>query len=189
VGIFEYILVFTSIVIGLAVTHLMQGIAGLVQHPGRAKVWWVHLIWVAYMLLSTVFWWWSEFRLNHVQTWTFELYALVVGYAFIIYLEAALLFPKDLEGFDGYKDFFISRRKWFFGLQIIWSAVDFADTAAKGSAYFASLGLEYPLAEATLTLLAIAGILSRRQSIQAAVAVIYLAYQLSWVIRMYQTVS
>jgi hypothetical protein len=38
--IFEYVIVLSSIVIGLAVTHLMQGIAGMVQHPGRARVWW-----------------------------------------------------------------------------------------------------------------------------------------------------
>ncbi|MEO7904579.1 MAG: M48 family metallopeptidase [Candidatus Saccharimonadales bacterium] len=38
---FEYIIVLISIVIGLALTHLMQGIAGLIQHPGRDRIWWV----------------------------------------------------------------------------------------------------------------------------------------------------
>ena len=43
---FEYIIVLISIVIGLALTHLMQGIAGLIQHPERSRVWWVHLVWI-----------------------------------------------------------------------------------------------------------------------------------------------
>ena len=188
-GIFEYILIFTSIVLGFAVTHLMQGIATVVQHPGRAYVWWVHLLWVAFMLLSTMLWWWSEFRLRLVRTWTFELYTLVIAYAFVLYLIAALLFPRDLEGFDGYKDFFLSRRRWFFGLVIAWNVIDVCDTVAKGRAYFASLGPEYPIAQAILTCLALAGLLSRRTSVQAAIVLLYLGYQLSWIVRMYQTVA
>lgn len=188
-GIFEYILIFVSIVLGFAVTHLMQGVAAIVQHPGRLRIWWVHLIWVAYLFLSTLFWWWSEFRLHNVQTWTFELYVLVLGYAFILYLEAALLFPKDLEGYNGFQDYFLSRRRWFYSLLIAWNLIDFADTAVKGTAYFRSLGPEYPIAQTTLTLLAIGGLISRRSSVQAMIAILYVAYQLSWAVRMYQTVT
>lgn len=188
-GIFEYVLIFASIVLGLAVTHLMQGVAALVQHPGRVRIWWVHLLWVAYMFLSTVFWWWSEFRLRNVETWTFELYVLVLSYAFVLYLEAALLFPKDLQGYQGFEDYFLSRRRWFFGLLIVWNLIDFADTAVKGATYFRALGIEYPIAQIALTLLAIGGMITRRPSVQAAIAIIYLVYQASWIVRMYQTVG
>ena len=34
---FEYVIVLISIVIGLALTHLMQGIAGLIQNPERSS--------------------------------------------------------------------------------------------------------------------------------------------------------
>ena len=188
-GVFEYILVFTSIVLGFAVTHLMQGIAGLIQHPTRARIWWVHLLWVGFMLLSTVFWWWSEFRLRLVRDWTFEIYSLIILYAFTLYLVAALLFPRDLEGFEGYKDFFLARRKWIFGLLIAWALIDVADTAAKGHAYFVSLGLEYPIAQTMFVVLAFAGMISRRTSVQAAIALFYFGYQISWIVRMYQSLS
>src|SRR4051812_33075430 len=71
---FEYVVVLISIVIGLALTHLMQRIAGLIQHPARGRVWWVHLVWVAYMFLSIVFWWWWEFQLQRIHAWTFAIY-------------------------------------------------------------------------------------------------------------------
>jgi hypothetical protein len=32
--IFEYVAVLTSIVIGLGITHLLQGVARIIQHPG-----------------------------------------------------------------------------------------------------------------------------------------------------------
>ncbi len=34
---FEYIAVLTSIIIGLALTQLLRGLAGLAQHPGRSR--------------------------------------------------------------------------------------------------------------------------------------------------------
>jgi hypothetical protein len=115
---FEYIIVLISIVIGLALTHLMQGIAGLIQHPGRTRIWWVHLVWVAYMAVSTIFWWWWQFNLQKVVTWTFWIYFFVLCYAFLIYIICVLLFPDDLEEYDNFKDYFLARRRWFFGLLI-----------------------------------------------------------------------
>ena len=189
---FEYIIVLISIVIGLALTHLMQGIAGLIQHPDRARIWWVHLLWVGYMFLASIFWWWFEFRLQRIETWTFSLYAFVVFHAFYIYLICALLFPRDLEGYEGYRDYFLSRRKWFFGLLIGWAPVDLIDTAIKNTAetnYFASLGTEYLVSQVALTLGAVVGLVSRRASVHATIAILFLIYQISWVLRVFSTVN
>ena len=189
---FEYIIVLISIVIGLALTHLMKGIAGLIQHPDRARMWWVHLVWVAYMFVNAIFWWWYEFRLQRIETWTFSLYAFVIFYAFYIYLICALLFPRDLEGYDGYQDYFLSRRKWFFGLLAGWGAVDLIDTAIKNTAetnYLASLGTEYLVSQVALTLGAIVGLVSRRPWVHATIAILFLIYQVSWVLRVFSTVN
>jgi hypothetical protein len=108
-GMFQYVVVLTSIIIGLALAHLAKGLASLIQHPGRVRVWWVHLVWVAYMFLTTLFWWWWEFRYHNIKTWTVQLYLFVIGYAFLIYLICAILFPKDLEAYEGFKDYLLSR--------------------------------------------------------------------------------
>jgi cell division protein FtsW (lipid II flippase) len=76
----------TAIVIGLAMTHLMQGVGRIVEDPRGSRIWWVHLVWVAHMALLSVFWWWFEYKLRLIATWTFQLYAFVLGYAFLIYL-------------------------------------------------------------------------------------------------------
>ena len=140
--VFNYVMVLASIVIGLAITHLLQGVAGIVQHPQRAKLYWVHLAWVASVFLGAIFWWWWEFRLS-AQAWNFQLYVFVLLYAVVIYLRAALLFPADLEGYDGFKDYFYSRRGWFLGLSAGQVAIDVIDTLLKGTAYFTSLSLGY----------------------------------------------
>src|SRR5690242_2312498 len=106
-------MILAAIVIGLAMTHLMQGVARIVENPRRVHVWWVHLLWVAHMGLLSVFWWWFEFQLRLIAVWTFQLYAFVLGYAFLIYLISALLFPSDLGEQRDYKKYFLSRRRWF----------------------------------------------------------------------------
>lgn len=107
---FEYVSVLTSIVVGLALAHLLKGVASIVQHPGRRRAYWVHLVWVAFMFFQAIFFWWWEFALEPLEVWTFKLYLFVLFYAFVIYLLCALLFPSDLEDYSGYEDYFISRR-------------------------------------------------------------------------------
>ncbi|MGZ2413084.1 hypothetical protein ACUXST_002526 [Sphingomonas sp. F9_3S_D5_B_2] len=186
---FDYVMVLASIVIGLALTHLMQGVAGLIQQPRKVRIWWVHLLWVAYMFLASVFWWWSEYLLRDIAVWTFGIYAFVLSYAFIIYLAAALLFPRDLDGYSSFENYFLSRRHWFFGVQILWATIDLVDSALKGRTHFNALGTEYWLAQIAFIAMASIGIWTARRWVQAAIATIYLAYQLSWAIRLFQTVS
>ena len=71
---------------------------------------------MAAIFIRATFWWWFEYQLSTTAAWTFTLYMFVLGYAFLIYLWCALLFPRDLAGYDGFEDYFYSRRKWFFGL-------------------------------------------------------------------------
>jgi hypothetical protein len=44
---FEYLSVFLSILLGLAVTHLVVGTVSIIQQRASTKVYWVHLLWVA----------------------------------------------------------------------------------------------------------------------------------------------
>ena len=76
----------------------------------------------------------------HRQLDVSQLYAFVVGYAFFIYVICAVLFPTEIEPYDGFKDYFMARRRWFFGMLIAWLAIDMFDTWAKGPAHFRSLG-------------------------------------------------
>jgi hypothetical protein len=186
---FEYVIILISIVIGLALTHLMQGLAGLIQNPRRERIWWVHLIWVAYMFLSIVFWWWWEFQLRHIKTWSFGIYLFVVFYAFYLYLICAVLFPRDLDGYEGYREYFLARRGWFFGLLIGWSVIDTIDTWIKGPEYVASLGATALIYNALLVICGVIGMATRRPSAEAIIAVVQLVYVLSGVLHLFNLVN
>jgi len=186
---FEYIAVFTSIVAGLGVTHLLQGVARLIQHPGRKQLYWVHLVWVVYTFYTIIFWWWWEFRFVQVEVWTFPLYLFVISFALVLYLLCVLLFPSELGEYAGFKGYFYSRRRWFFGLLTLFFLFDFLDTWLKGSDYFFSLGTEYMVSSIAQPTGCVIGMFSKNERYHSVFAVLSLAYQLSWALRFYQTVG
>lgn len=182
---FDYVMTLAAVVIGLALTHLMQGVGRIVENPRATKVWWVHLLWVAHTLLLSVFWWWFEFGLRSTPVWTFQLYAFVLGYAFLVYLICTILFPSGLGEHGDFKKYFLARRRWFFGLLIALLMVDVVDTLLKGWAHFTSLGLEYPISQAALVVLCTAGIVSRRDRVQAIVVILAFGYLIVRVTRFF----
>jgi hypothetical protein len=186
---FNYVMVLASVIIGLGITHLLQGVTGIVQHPGQEKVYWIHLAWVAATFIRAIFWWWFEFRLSETVQWTFTLYFFVLIYAFLIYLWCALLFPRHLVGYDGYRDYFYSSRGWFFGVGLAGIAVDVVDTLLKGFAHFRSLGTTYPVAMATLAILFLVAIRTRNERYHAAIALVSLLYLVIYPLTNLQTVQ
>jgi hypothetical protein len=173
---FNYVMVLASVIIGLGITHLLMGVAGILQHPGREKTYWVHLAWVAATFLRAIFWWWFEFRLSKTAEWTFTLYAFVLAYAFLIYLWCALLFPRDLVGYDGFEDYFYSRRRWFFGIGLAGQAIDLVDTLLKGMDHFRSLGHSYVIGLTTISVLLMIAMWTRNERYHGSFAIFAVAY-------------
>ncbi len=175
-----------SLVIGLSITHILGGLARIVQHPGKVKLSAVHLAWTASILLSSVHFWWWEFRLTDVS-WTFVLYVFVIAYASLFYFLSTLLFPADMAEYDGFGDFFTSRRKWFFGLLALTYVADVVDTGIKGQDYLAHLGWEAPARAVAYVLLCLAAMFIRNLTFQRVFAVANLAYQVSFILRLYNS--
>lgn len=176
--IFEYVSVLTSIIIGLAITHLLKGVAGLIQHPRREEIDGTHLAWVAYMLFTVVLWWWWQFGLDARSTWTLGIYLFVTAFALVLYLLCALLFPTSLADYKGYYDYFMSKRASFLGLLALAYVLDLIDTLLKGFDYFTSLGIGYPLQAGFIVTLCLIGVSTRSRRYHAILVGIALASQL-----------
>lgn len=186
---FNYVMVLSSVIIGLGITHLLQGIAGIVQHPGREKIYWVHLVWVAAIFLRAIFWWWFQFRLSETEQWSFVLYFFVLLYAVFIYLTCALLFPRDLADYQGFKDYFYARKAWFFAVNLAGIAVDVTDTLLKGFDHLRGLGPSYPVLMAVLATLFALAIRIRNERFHAIFAVGSLSYLLLYPVIVFNKVQ
>ncbi len=71
------------------------------------------------------------------------LYFFIVLYSVLLYVICAVLFPPNLDSYDGFEGYFYSRKRWFFGLWALLHLVDIGDTAFKGEVHVEQLGLTY----------------------------------------------
>jgi hypothetical protein len=138
-------------------------------------------------LLSIIHFWWWEFRLTLVPQWTFAIYFFVILYAILFYSLCTLLFPSDLKDYAGYEDYFLSRRRWFFGILAATYVADIIDTTLKGSAYLHSFGAEYPIRIVAGLALCLIAVLTQNRRIQLTLLAVSLLYQISFIVRLYNT--
>ena len=94
-------------------------------------------------------------------------------------------FPEDLRGYQGYQDYFLSRRVWFFGFVALTLGLDLVDTWIKGTEYWRTLGPEYSVRIiAFLAFCAIAA-KTRNLAFHSIFVFIWLVYEVSFFSRHY----
>jgi len=171
---FNYVMVLASVIVGLAVAQLLQGVARMAQEADRKKLYWVHLLWIVLMFHNALFWWWWEFGLSRVEKWTFELYVFVLYFAVLLYIICAILVPSSLGNYSDYRAYYFGRRRWLFGLLLLFSLLDFVDSAAKGWAHVAGLGWPYYVSVAARSTLILVAFKSRNEKVHGAIAILFI---------------
>jgi len=133
---FEYVMVLVSIVIALAIAHLLTAVGECVRRVrGKGdpiKLDAVFLLWVGFVLIWLISFWWWEFKFQEVVTeWSYGLYLFVIGYAIALFMLAEILVPHRMHGVtDTYAEF-RDGRKWFFGTLLLVQTIDIFDTFLK----------------------------------------------------------
>ena len=122
---FEYVSVFMSIILGLAVVHLLGGLSLILDQRVKAKLYWVHFAWVINMFSLITWVWWGNWQLNDIEVFSPLHYLAMVLFSVALYLMCGLLFPvrgKEVEDFE--KQFEINRSRFFYvGNALVLAAV------------------------------------------------------------------
>ena len=136
---YEYLTIFISVVLGLAVVHLLSGVSLILDTRVRQRVDWINLVWTTNVFVTTLLVWWFNFSLTAVQVWTLLHFLDLVAYAVVLYLLSGLLFPVQGAEIIDFRAHFEANRTRFFIVWLAFQAVDFADAAlaqqALGSAW------------------------------------------------------
>lgn len=183
--VYVYIRTVMSMVIGLSLARLLTGLGGIVQSPGKFRVYWVHLGWVASMFLFIIHFWWWEYRLQSLAVISFGVYLFLISFCCLFFFLCVLIFPTTIEDYGGYEEYFISRRRWFFGMLAVTYVVDFLDTLLKGKPYLAALGWEYPARNAVYIVVCIVAAWTANRRFHAVFVSAGLIYQITWIFRLY----
>jgi zinc transporter ZupT len=90
---FSYLSVLISIVIGLAITQILQGYRTLLISRRRVRFFGPTLAWGGLLLLIAVQSWWAMFGMRQHARWTFVEFAILLLQTILLYLLAALVIP------------------------------------------------------------------------------------------------
>ena len=130
-GVFEYLGVLLSVIMGLGVTHILAGLSKTIHHRRTLKLYWVHTLWAFNILVYIVIIWWGMFWWSAQQDWSFFQFLLLILYAIVLFLAASLLFPWDLPGDFDFEAHFFDTRPWFFSVLTIAWCIDVPETVLK----------------------------------------------------------
>ena len=123
---FSFLSVLFSVIMGLAVTQILQGFRALMLARSRVKLYLPALIWAALMILVVAQAWWGMFGMRDFRQWNFAMYAAVLLQITLMYLAAGLVLPDiPAEGPVDMKEGYFAHSQWFFGLFALTIAATF----------------------------------------------------------------
>jgi hypothetical protein len=166
---FGYLSVLLSIILGLSVTQLLQGLSGIIQNRSRVLVYAPSVTWAILLLLIDAQAWWAMFGLRQHHPWTFLDFTVVLLETIFLYLLAALVLPRfDTEGPIDLRENYFGHARWFFGSFIAVLVVSLCKDFVLGHTWPTGLNLAFHLIAICGSLIAA---LSRSDRFQRAYAV------------------
>ena len=112
---FEFVAVLFSVIVGLAISHLLSAASELIEIHSRVKTYWVNNIWMVTVFIWAIFSWWGMWELNNLEYWNYPSFFLVVVNLSGIYFMTTLVLPQPTESgeIDLKKHYFLVHRIFF----------------------------------------------------------------------------
>jgi hypothetical protein len=116
---FGYLAVILSIILGLSITQLLQGLSQLINARDRVRLYGPAVGWALVLLMIDVQAWWAMFGYRNRHDWTFPQFGILILETIILYLLAALALPATFgEGTVDLRANYFRHWRWFFALLI-----------------------------------------------------------------------
>jgi hypothetical protein len=117
---FSFLSVLLSIILGLAITHVLSAVGRLVHNRTHVKVYWPVGVWIVVLLLVYVQSWWASFGLRSHTDWSFLTFLVILIQSIAGYMLAALLLPEysSERPVDMRVDYY-RQAPWFFATIVV----------------------------------------------------------------------
>jgi hypothetical protein len=117
---FGYLSVIISVILGLSIAQLLQGIGQIINARDRVRIYWPALAWTVLLLLIDVQAWWAMFGYRNRHQWTFVQFTIVLFEAIMLYLLAAIVLPNiPSDGEIDLRSNYFRHASWFFGSLVV----------------------------------------------------------------------
>jgi hypothetical protein len=125
---FEYVSVLISIILGLGITHIVSGIADIIQHWKRVKLYWPHLMWITFVFILHIQEWWVLYDLRTRSEWKLPAFLFIILYPINLFILARILFPFPVgDASTDFKEFYFENFRKFFVWAVILIVLSMSD--------------------------------------------------------------
>jgi len=162
-----------SIVAGLGISRLVQGVTAMIQARSNLRFYWMHTAWIVIIFMAHIVSWFALMRFATGAHWTVFNAMLALFMPILLYVVSDLAVPPlNGERRMDLREYFFHNCRWFAGLLIGFVVCGGAvQVAVEHQADLSGGALLRALAFATLAV----GVSSRRPAVQATVALAMLA--------------
>lgn len=179
---FDYLSVLISIILGLGITQLLSGLGRVVEQRRRDDLYGPSLVWFVVLLLAHIQTWWSFFALRAHGGWDFAEFLLVLLQPIGLYLLSVLALPSAGAAPVGLKGWYFANRRAFFLLLLGCLVGSLARDLLIAGHLPGALNLAFHL---VLSAVALAAMLSARERLHAALAVLVAVLFAAYIYRLF----
>ena len=94
-GLFEFLMILISVIVGLAVTEVLTGAANLLRERASVKFYWLHTLMQVGVFFALLQQWWESWDLVNVTEISFGNVLLLLLPSVLLFLIAHLLYPRS----------------------------------------------------------------------------------------------
>lgn len=109
--VFEFILVLVTVIVGLGIAELLGGVVRVLRQ--ELKPGYLHWLWVLLIFNMQIQWLWFSWNFRDRGSWLFPEFMLLIAPPLLLYMSAAVLFPRTSAHADLDAHFFRRRRPFF----------------------------------------------------------------------------
>ncbi len=117
-GLFEFLMVLVSVVIGLGITEILSGWANLLRARDEIHVYWIHILFQFGVFFALLQQWWEFWDMARMGALSFVAVLTVLAPPIFLYLIAHLLFPTEVRGAD-LEDYYYRQAPLLWGLVVL----------------------------------------------------------------------
>jgi hypothetical protein len=179
---FEYLGVLIAVIMGLALTHLLRGLAKLIHMRRTAKLWWPHIVWTFNVLIYVLAIWWGMYWWNGLRDWTFQQFLFIAVYCSVLFLQASLLYPPECPEDMDFERHFFDNKNWFFSVALLALLLDVPETLGKSVVHLRDVPTPYIFFIPFMVALCVVGIVSKSRVLHGVLAIIWSVALVGYVI-------
>ncbi|MTI39166.1 hypothetical protein [Fulvivirga lutimaris] len=117
---FEYVVVLTSLIVGLGIAQILTGIADVISNLKKTKLYLPHILYTLAIFFLLIQEWWINYQYaSEITSWTLMVVISIIAYPILLFVMARMIFPTGIRGNEtDFKKYYYDQWRYLFTIGI-----------------------------------------------------------------------